>query len=108
MSSDHAGSLKWTDMDSQKLSQEIAILELAQQSHRTVLCTYRVIVSSHRKKNFSIFPSLAGMSLTKLSLGRNNDVVYKLFPLRESLVSDILAGDINIEWCLLSRGLKQQ
>jgi hypothetical protein len=30
---------------------------------------------SHRKKSFSIFPSPAGMSLTKLSLGGNNDVI---------------------------------
>jgi hypothetical protein len=37
------------------------------------------------------------MSLTKLSLGRNNDIIYKLFPPRESLVSDIPAGDGNIE-----------
>jgi hypothetical protein len=37
------------------------------------------------------------MSLTKLSLGRNNDVIYKLFPPRESLVSDIPAGDGNIK-----------
>ncbi len=28
--------------------------------------------SVHRKKSFSIFPSPAGMSLTKLSLGGNN------------------------------------
>ncbi len=45
------------------------------------------------------------MSLTKLSLGGNNDVVYKLFPPRKSLVSGIPAGDGNIEkpffgvWC---------
>jgi hypothetical protein len=32
------------------------------------------------------------MSLTKLSLGGNNDVINKLFPPRESLVSDIAAG----------------
>jgi hypothetical protein len=51
----------------------------------------------HRKKSFSIFPSPAGMSLTKLSLGGNNDIIYKLFPPRESLVSDIPAGDGNIE-----------
>ncbi len=51
----------------------------------------------HCKKSFSIFPSLAGMSLTKLSLGGNNYVIYKLFPPRESLVSDIPAGDGNIE-----------
>ncbi len=40
-----------------------------------------------------IFPSPAGMSLTKLSQGGNYDVIYKLFPSRESLVSDIPAGD---------------
>jgi hypothetical protein len=49
------------------------------------------------QKNFSIFPSPAGMPLTKLSLGGNNDVIYKLIPPRESLVSDIPAGDGNIE-----------
>ncbi len=53
--------------------------------------------SVHRKKSFSIFPSRAVMSLTKLSLDENNDVIYKLFPPRESLVSDIPAGDGNIE-----------
>jgi hypothetical protein len=37
------------------------------------------------------------MSLTKLSLGGNNDVIYILFPPRESLVSDIPAGDRNNE-----------
>jgi hypothetical protein len=37
------------------------------------------------------------MSLTKLSLGRNYDVIYKLFLPRESLVSDIPAGDGNID-----------
>jgi hypothetical protein len=37
------------------------------------------------------------MSLTKLSLVGNNDVIYKLFPPRESLVSDIPAGDGNIK-----------
>jgi hypothetical protein len=36
------------------------------------------------------------MSLTKLSLYGNNDVIYKLFPPRESLVSDIPARDGNI------------
>jgi hypothetical protein len=43
----------------------------------------RRFFSIHRKKSFSIFPSPAGMSLTKLSLGGNNDVIYKLFPPRE-------------------------
>jgi hypothetical protein len=37
------------------------------------------------------------MSFTKLSLGGNNNVIYKLFPPRESLVSDIPAGVGNIE-----------
>ncbi len=37
------------------------------------------------------------MSLTKLSLGRNNDVINILFSPREKLVSDIPAGDGNIE-----------
>jgi hypothetical protein len=36
------------------------------------------------------------VSLTKLSLGGNNDVIYELFPARESLVSDIPAGDGKI------------
>jgi hypothetical protein len=38
------------------------------------------------------------MSLTKLlSLSGNYDVIYKLFLPRDSLVSDIPAGDGNIE-----------
>ncbi len=49
------------------------------------------------KKSFSIFPSPAGMSLTKLFLGENNDVIYKILLPRESFVSDILAGEGNIE-----------
>jgi hypothetical protein len=36
------------------------------------------------------------MSLPKLSLGGNNDVIYKLFPPRESLVSGIPAWYGNI------------
>jgi hypothetical protein len=40
-----------------------------------------------------IFPSPAGIALTKLSLGGNNDVIYKLSPPRESFVSDIPAGE---------------
>jgi hypothetical protein len=42
----------------------------------------------HCKKRFAIFPSLVGMSLIKLSLGRNKP--------RESLVSDIPATDGKI------------
>jgi hypothetical protein len=45
-------------------------------------------MTSHCKKWFAIFPSPAGMSLTKLF---NVNLNYKLFPARESLVSDILA-----------------
>ncbi len=37
------------------------------------------------------------MSLTKLSLVRNNLYMSSLFPPRESLVSDIPAGDENIK-----------
>ncbi len=37
------------------------------------------------------------MSLTKLSLGGNNLYMTSLLPPRESLVSDIPAGDGNIE-----------
>jgi hypothetical protein len=37
------------------------------------------------------------MSLTKLFLGGNYEVIYKLFPPRESFVSNIPAGDGNIE-----------
>jgi hypothetical protein len=44
-----------------------------------------------------MFPSTAGMSLTKHAMGGNNNVIYKLFPPRYSLVSDILARDGNIE-----------
>ncbi len=47
------------------------------------------------------------MSLTKLSLGGNYDVIYKLFPPRESLVSDIPDGDWNIEKLFLSCSLRQ-
>jgi hypothetical protein len=39
----------------------------------------------HRKKRFTSFPSPAGMSQTKLPLGRNNSVMTSLFPPRESL-----------------------
>ncbi len=49
------------------------------------------------KKRFLIFLSPAGMSCTKLSLGGNNDVIYKLFPPWECLVSDIPAADGNVE-----------
>jgi hypothetical protein len=49
----------------------------------------------HCIKSFSIFPR---------PLGGNNDVIYKLFPPRETLVSDIPAGDGNIEKLFLQCG----
>ncbi len=54
-------------------------------------------IRDHRKKSFSIFPSPAGMSLTKLSLGENKFIYDVIIPPRESLVRDIPAGDGNIE-----------
>jgi hypothetical protein len=38
----------------------------------------------HRNRNFTSFPSPAGMPLTKLPLGRNNLFMTSLFPPRES------------------------
>ncbi len=49
----------------------------------------------HRKKRFASFPSPAGMSLTKLPLGRNNSVMTSLFPTRESLVVTSRLGTGN-------------
>jgi len=51
----------------------------------------------HCNERLAFFPSPAGMSLTKLSLGGNNLYMTSLFPPRESLGSDIPAGDGNIE-----------
>ena len=50
----------------------------------------------HCKKRLASFPSPDGMLHTNLSLGRNNDVICKLFPARESVVSDLPNGDGNI------------
>ncbi len=49
----------------------------------------------HRKKRFTSFPSPAGMSLTKLPLGRNYSVITSLFPPRESLVVTSRLGTGN-------------
>jgi hypothetical protein len=49
----------------------------------------------HLKKRFTSFPSPAGMSLTKLPLGRNNSVMTSLFPPRESLVVTSRLGTGN-------------
>jgi hypothetical protein len=51
--------------------------------------------SLHRKKRFTGFPSPAGMSLTKLPLGRNNSIMTSLFPPRESLVATSRLGTGN-------------
>jgi hypothetical protein len=51
--------------------------------------------SLHRKKRFTSFPSPAGMSLTKLPLGRNRSVMTSLFPPRESLVVTSRLGTGN-------------
>ncbi len=53
----------------------------------------RLYCRIHLKKRFTSFPSPAGMSLTKLPLGRNNSVMTSLFPPRESLVVTSAAGD---------------
>ncbi len=50
---------------------------------------------AHRKKRFTSFPSPAGMSLTKLRLGRNNSFMTSLFPPRESLVVTFRLGTGN-------------
>ncbi len=50
----------------------------------------------HRKKKFKSFPSLAGMSLTKLPLGRNNSVMTSLFPPMECLVVTSRLGTGNL------------
>jgi hypothetical protein len=54
-------------------------------------------VPVHCKKRLPVLPSPVGRSLTKLYLGGKNDVMYKLFPPRESLIGDIPAGDGNSE-----------
>jgi hypothetical protein len=50
----------------------------------------------HRKKAFRYSRPSRDVTF-KLSLSGNYDVIYKLFQPRESLVSDIAAGDGNIE-----------
>ncbi len=53
-----------------------------------------ISVFLHCKKWLAIFPSPAGMSLTKLSLAGNNQIT--VFPAWENLVSDIPARDRKI------------
>ncbi len=49
----------------------------------------------NRKKRFTSFLSQAGMSLSKLPLGRNNSIMTSLFPPRESLVVTSRLGTGN-------------
>ncbi len=58
-----------------------------------VVQTVQILMIAHCNKELAVFPSPAGMSLIKLFLGGNNLV---FFPPRESLVSDIPAGDGKI------------
>jgi hypothetical protein len=63
----------------------------------TVICiSIRIHITIHRKKRFTSFPSPAGMSLTKLPLGRNNSVMTSLFPPRESWVVTSRLGTGNL------------
>jgi hypothetical protein len=64
-------------------------------------CNLRTTGSMHCKKILAI-PSPVGMSLNKISLAGNN-----LFPSRESLVSDIPAGDEKIANLFLQCALTQ-
>jgi hypothetical protein len=58
----------------------------------------KVIINIQRKKGFSIFPSPARVSLTKLSLGGNNLYMTSLLPPRgEFGKCNIPAEDGNIE-----------
>ncbi len=61
---------------------------------------------SHRKKRFTSFPSTAGMSLTKLPLGRKYSVMTSLFPPRESLVVTSRLGTGNLRTFFLRCGKK--
>ncbi len=65
--------------------------------HCFICCPSDSIVTGmlHPKKRFTSFPSPAGMSLTKLPLGRNNSVMTSLFPPRESLVVTSRLGTGN-------------
>jgi hypothetical protein len=60
------------------------------------MALYKKAGSVHWLRSLVKSPGI-GMSLTKVSLGGNCDVIYKLFLPRESLISDIPDGDGNIE-----------
>ncbi len=61
----------------------------------------------HRKKRFTSFPSPAGMSLTKLPLGRKNSVMTSLFPPRKSLVVTSRLGTGNFRTFFYGVGRKK-
>ncbi len=61
------------------------------QFESTILDVSQTFLLLHCKKKLPIFPSPAGMSLTDSWPG-----IIKIFPARESLVSDIPAGDGKI------------
>jgi hypothetical protein len=61
----------------------------------TVDTTSRLVL--YTVKKVIEFPVPSRVVTTKLSLGGNNDVPYKLFLPRESLVSDIPAGDGKLD-----------
>ncbi len=54
--------------------------------------TYSTVKALHRKTKVRKFPVPRRDVTTKLFLGGNNDVIYKLFLPSGSLVSDIPAG----------------
>jgi hypothetical protein len=65
--------------------------QLSRSSSKTIIDLFRIADTTLQKK-LATFPSPAGMSLTKLPLGG----LILIFPPRESLVSDIPAGDGNV------------
>ncbi len=84
---------KTGELDGQ-LGMICTVMEVAKRKLKRLTWSKLLSYELHRKKNFSIFPCPAGMWL---SLGGNNLYMTSLFPPRESLVSDIPAGDGNIE-----------
>jgi hypothetical protein len=59
----------------QKIKTKVLESLLSNLSIVSLATNYRNDFSLQRKKSFSIFPSPAGMSLTKVSLGGNNFLI---------------------------------
>jgi hypothetical protein len=72
-----------------KLEYNLLITQLVLNIRYTIL----YISFIHREKKVREFPVPSRDVTTKLSLGGNNDVITEIFLPRESLVSDIPAGD---------------